>query len=155
MIAGNFDTYGRPLLECRVIIPRLQVDGRTPFLLDTGADSTCLHQIDAERLRIPFDQLSNRSYTRGVGEGLRTFGSRPFSPLATGLFQEFMQSTCSSQSQTKAMWDFRLSLDETSSTIGTCSMTLPMLCSDAPCAMPTTLSHQREPVSRLPAGCGL
>ena len=84
MIAGNFDTYGRPLLECRVIIPRLQVNGRTPFLLDTGADSTCLHQIDAERLRIPFDQLSNRSYSRGVGGRSTYFRESAFLSFGDG-----------------------------------------------------------------------
>ena len=36
MIVGKFDEHGRPYIEGRLIIPRLNVDRRMTFLLDTG-----------------------------------------------------------------------------------------------------------------------
>lgn len=38
-----------------------------PFLLDTGADSSCLHLEDARELAVPESSLGNRSYVGGVG----------------------------------------------------------------------------------------
>ena len=67
MIIGGFDGRGRPYVECRVVIPRLQVNESIRFLLDTGADNTSLHPLDARRARIPFDQLGNRTNSRGIG----------------------------------------------------------------------------------------
>ena len=67
MIPGRFDSTGRPFIEGRVIIPRLQVNQSVPFLLDTGADFTCLHQDDAEDLDIPFEQLTDMRNSRGIG----------------------------------------------------------------------------------------
>ncbi len=42
MIIGEFDDRGRPYVEGRVIIPRLNINEIVTFLLDTGADGTCL-----------------------------------------------------------------------------------------------------------------
>ena len=67
MIVGRFDEHGRPFVEGRVTIPRLRVDERVLFLLDTGADSTCLHPRDADPVGIPFSRLGNRVYSRGIG----------------------------------------------------------------------------------------
>ncbi len=67
MIPGRFDSTGRPFVEGRIIIPRLQVNQAVPFLLDTGADFTCLHQDDAEDLSIPFEQLADMADSRGIG----------------------------------------------------------------------------------------
>ena len=67
MILGRYDSRGRPILECRVIIPRFQVNHTAPFLLDTGSDFTYLHQDDAEDLGIPFEQLADRGNSRGIG----------------------------------------------------------------------------------------
>ena len=67
MILGSFDSEGRPVVECRIRIPRLQVDARILCLLDTGADATYIHQFGAESLGIPFEQLSNSVASRGVG----------------------------------------------------------------------------------------
>ena len=66
MILGRFDSRGRPVVECRVRIPRLQVNARILCLLDTGADAAYIHQDDAESLGIPFEQLGNRVASRGV-----------------------------------------------------------------------------------------
>ena len=67
MIVGQFGPLGRPYVESRLIIPRLQVSRRISFLLDTGADSTCLHPGDARDSAIPFRRLGNRSFSRGIG----------------------------------------------------------------------------------------
>lgn len=67
MIVGQFDSFGRPYVVCRLIIPRLQVSSRIFFLLHTGADSTGLHPRDARAARIPFAQLGNRRDSRGIG----------------------------------------------------------------------------------------
>jgi hypothetical protein len=67
VILGSFDGTGHPFVEGRVIIPRLQINHTVRFLLDTGADFTCLHQDDAEYLAIPFDQLADRRNSRGIG----------------------------------------------------------------------------------------
>ena len=67
MILGRFDSRGRPVVECRVRIPQLQVNARILCLLDTGADATYIHQDDAALLGIPFGQLANSVDSRGVG----------------------------------------------------------------------------------------
>ena len=67
MIIGEFDELGRPYLECRLIIPRLHVNQRTVFLLDTGADRTCLHPRDARRARIRVGELGGSTESRGIG----------------------------------------------------------------------------------------
>ena len=67
MIVGDFDPFGRPYVECRLIIPRLAIDLRVPFLLDTGSDSCCLHPGDARNTGVPFGQLGNMRLSRGIG----------------------------------------------------------------------------------------
>ena len=37
------------------------------FLLDTGADFSCLHLVDALNLAVPESGLSNESYVGGIG----------------------------------------------------------------------------------------
>ena len=67
MISGRFDAFGRPYVEGRLIIPRLQVNHNVSFLLDTGADSSCLHPGDAVGAGVPFEQLRDRGLSRGIG----------------------------------------------------------------------------------------
>ena len=67
MILGEFDDRGRPFVRGRLVAPRLEVDESVLFLLDTGADVTCLHPADAKNVGLAFDQLSNRVSYRGVG----------------------------------------------------------------------------------------
>lgn len=76
MIVGHFDSLGRPYLSSRLIIPRFRLNQRIEFLLDSGADSTCLHPRDAQNAGIPFDQLGNTSLSRGVG-GQSTYFREP------------------------------------------------------------------------------
>ena len=67
MIRGWFDEFGRPYVRARVVIPRLRVNHSAYFLVDTGADSACLHPSDAVDMGIPFQQLINPRSSRGVG----------------------------------------------------------------------------------------
>ena len=67
MIVGEFDELGSPYVDCRVILPRLGVNHDVSFLLDTGADRTCLHLHDARMARIPIDRLTDRLGTCGIG----------------------------------------------------------------------------------------
>ena len=52
MIEGYFDRHGRPYLQGRLIIERLQVDGPIEFLVDTGSDGTVLHPKDGQLLNV-------------------------------------------------------------------------------------------------------
>ncbi len=70
MILGEFDELGRPYVECRLIIPRLDVNQRMAFLLDTGADRTCLHPSDTRRARIPVGELGGATESLGIGGAL-------------------------------------------------------------------------------------
>ena len=64
MIRGSFDR-GRPVVECRLVIPRLSVNHRLMLLVDTGASASCLHPADAIRAGIPFEELGNRGRLSG------------------------------------------------------------------------------------------
>ena len=76
MIVGRFDSLGRPYLNSRLIIPRFHLNQRLEFLLDTGADTTCLHPSDARNAGIPFDQLGDTRLSRGIG-GQSTYFREP------------------------------------------------------------------------------
>ena len=67
MIIGRFDERGRPIIQGRLSITRLNVARRIDFLLDTGAERTCLHPGDTDRMRIPIEALGGAIQSRGVG----------------------------------------------------------------------------------------
>ena len=67
MIVGYFDNIGRPYVDAILIVRRFNVHQRIRFLVDTGSDSACLHPEDARDCAMPFDLLSNRQFSRGIG----------------------------------------------------------------------------------------
>lgn len=68
MIKGRFgNTSGRPYVEARLAIPRFQIIGDISFLLDTGADKTALMPLDAGRIGIDYNQLTNKNSAVGIG----------------------------------------------------------------------------------------
>ncbi len=69
MILGAFDERGRPLIRGKIAIPRLGARGYVTFLVDTGADSTCIHPRDASRMGIPFNRLFDSEISTGIGGG--------------------------------------------------------------------------------------
>ena len=80
MLRGRFgNTSGRPYLEGRFIIPRLNIQSDISFLVDTGADSTVLLVDDARRIGIDYKKLklSNRQSV-GISGTTRHFKERAF-----------------------------------------------------------------------------
>ena len=79
MISGFFDSDGRPTMRGMLIIPELEVWDGVDFLVDTGADMTCLHSPDIEQLRIDRGLLRSTggpTAIRGVGGGQDYFVTR-------------------------------------------------------------------------------
>ena len=76
MIAGGFDASGYPTVEGRLVVPRLGVSYRVPFLVDTGADGTCLHPRDGIQAGIPFGRLRDGVTVGGIG-GQSTYYEEP------------------------------------------------------------------------------
>ncbi|MYC31993.1 MAG: hypothetical protein F4X64_02315 [Chloroflexi bacterium] len=67
MIVGEFDPSGRPTVEGHLTLPRFGIFRTINFLVDTGADSTCIHPRDGAPARIPFDLLGGSVPSSGVG----------------------------------------------------------------------------------------
>ena len=67
MIIGFFSAIGRPYILGTVTLPRFDVSTDAYFLLDTGADSSCLHLVDALNLTVPESSLGNESSLGGIG----------------------------------------------------------------------------------------
>ena len=58
MLRGRFgDSTGRPYIEGRLIIPRLNIKSDMSFLVDTGADRSLLMPGDGRRLAIDYSKL--------------------------------------------------------------------------------------------------
>ena len=76
MITGFFSGRGRPFILGTVTLPRFGVSTDVYFLLDTGADSSCLHSQDARNLAVPQGSLGNESSVGGVG-GTAVYYSEP------------------------------------------------------------------------------
>lgn len=76
MIIGYFDERGRPYVEGRVWVPRLNVSGWIDFLVDTGATATSLSPNGTRRLRVPISELVNPVQHRGIA-GTRTYYREP------------------------------------------------------------------------------
>ena len=74
-VIGWFTIFGQPFVEARVTIPRLGVQREIEFLVDTGADRTCVNYRDAASMGLFPEVLrgSERTYAAGVGGGARYF----------------------------------------------------------------------------------
>ena len=67
MITGFFSEIGRPYISGTVALPRFGVSTYVTFLLDTGADSSCLHFRHTSELAVPESSLGNEVHAGGVG----------------------------------------------------------------------------------------
>ena len=75
MITGLFIPRGTtlqgiapwPMVRAYVYIPRLNAGGMVFFLIDTGADKTCIHATDSLSLGIDPTKLTNITDIGGVG----------------------------------------------------------------------------------------
>ena len=75
MVIGWFSFRGRPFVRIRVIIPRLGIQRTVEFLVDTGADRTCVNHRDVANMEL-FPELfreSERTHSAGVGGFSRYF----------------------------------------------------------------------------------
>ena len=69
MIRGRFDINSRPVIRAIVFIPRFDIRQPVSFLLDTGADYTCLNSKDSNNLHIPTSNLRDAAHVGGIGGG--------------------------------------------------------------------------------------
>ena len=69
MIIGWFSFTGHPFVRVLITIPRLGIQDEVEFLVDTGADVTCLNHRDAVNMGLFPEVLreSERTYATGVG----------------------------------------------------------------------------------------
>ena len=65
MITAYLDN-GRPHVSTHIEIPRLNITGTIPLLVDTGADNTCIHPKDGPELLIPYPSLNRPTTVRGI-----------------------------------------------------------------------------------------
>ena len=68
MIRGRFgQTTGRPYIEGRLIIPKLNVDAIVSFLVDTGADTSLLAPADGRAVGVDHQRLGKVVTSLGTG----------------------------------------------------------------------------------------
>jgi hypothetical protein len=67
VLRGRFDNNGQPYVEGWIRFPRLGVQARLWFLVDTGCDVTTLMPKDGNGMGLPYDRLRNAQTTVGVG----------------------------------------------------------------------------------------
>ena len=75
MIIGWFSFRGRPFVRTRVTIPRLGIQNEVEFLVDTGADGTCVNHRDVVNMELFAERFreSEMTYSAGVGGFSRYF----------------------------------------------------------------------------------
>lgn len=61
------DTSGRPYMEGYVLLPRLGWSGKVSFIFDTGADTSLLMPLDAQRRGIDYGLFESEVSTLGIG----------------------------------------------------------------------------------------
>jgi hypothetical protein len=66
MIRGRL-VFGRPVVEARVVIPRLRIAAFVSLLVDTGADFSTIHPEDAHTLGIDFRHAFAGAVPTAVG----------------------------------------------------------------------------------------
>ncbi len=76
MILGEFGVAGRPFVEGYLTLPRFGLTRRISFLVDTGADATCIHPQDSRLAAIPLEHLERPIASNGVG-GVATYFREP------------------------------------------------------------------------------
>ncbi len=74
MLLGRFgDTTGRPYIEGRLLIPRLNLRGDFSFLVDTGADRSYLMPGDAAVLGLDHGLMQGQVQSTGIGGTVTDF----------------------------------------------------------------------------------
>lgn len=74
MILGRFgDTTGRPYVNGRLLLPRLNLAANLSFLVDTGADASTLMPADGLTIGIDYQTLINPTDVGGIGGSASCF----------------------------------------------------------------------------------
>ena len=76
MIKGSFDN-GSPFIEGLLVFPGLNIQGTISFLLDTGADESCVMPTDGRRLGIDYGNLTGRTVSIRGASGSVDSTKRP------------------------------------------------------------------------------
>jgi hypothetical protein len=85
VLNGRFgNTSHRPYLEGYIVFPRLGCAEVLSFLVDTGADHTCIMPGDAASLGIERSQLEDPLIGRGAGGPFRSFLEEAWLVFADG-----------------------------------------------------------------------
>ena len=70
MLSGRFgDTSGRPYIEGRLSLTRLNLAADVSFVIDTGSDCTVLMPLDATRINLDYKALTTEVDSVGFGLG--------------------------------------------------------------------------------------
>ncbi|SRR6266498_4263184 len=88
MIHGRFGELARPYVSASLMLPLAPRVGRINFLLDTGADQTCLMPGDARAMRLNFEGLGEPVRARGIGGRVKVHphtGTINFLEMGVGL----------------------------------------------------------------------
>lgn len=74
MLRGWFeDVTGRPYIEGRLFLRRLNIWGNVYFLVNTGSDATSLNPLDGARMNIDYSTLQGTAESTGIGGVVRDF----------------------------------------------------------------------------------
>ena len=75
MVVGWFSFTGHPFVRVLITIPRLGIQNEVEFLVDTGADYTCVNHRDAVNMGLFPEVLreSARTHATGIGGSSRYF----------------------------------------------------------------------------------
>ena len=75
MVIGWFSFTGRPFVRVLITIPRLGIQNEVEFLVDTGADYTCVNHRDAVNMGLFPEVLreSEMTHATGIGGSSRYF----------------------------------------------------------------------------------
>lgn len=65
-------------MEGHVLLPRLGMNGKVSFIFDTGADTSLLMPLDAQRIGIDYGMLENEVSTLGIGGESKNFSESAY-----------------------------------------------------------------------------
>ena len=69
MVIGWFSFTGHPFVRVLITIPRLGIQNEVEFLVDTGADYTCVNHRDVVNMGLFPDVLRESEMTHATGIG--------------------------------------------------------------------------------------
>ena len=92
MIHGSIQQDDRPMVAGLARLPNSRLERSILFLVDTGADLTILHPLDAELLGVNFDGLGCGQSIAGIGGSAKVYDQQLrllFTDADTGAWYEY------------------------------------------------------------------